>query len=332
MADTTLIPQDIHESLWRLRFRLAWRSFRGNWALFRENPVGLIGLIIILIYAVFSFAHPILMATIWDKNTYDPVIGFDRNIIRHPSSPSWIQDPDTITLRPQAWYTHILGTDPLGRDVMSQLMFSTTTAFVLGVGSALVTVVLATTTGAMAAFYGGTIDALIMRMADLILMLPFIPILIVLGALFEFQPWHLAIVFGILSGFGGQNITIKAQALTIKVRSYIDAARVAGGTNWHIIFTHIVPNLLPLAFLSMMNNVTGAIQAEAALSFLGLLNIRISWGIMLQVAQTTGYLLVSWKYWYLMLPAGLSITLLSTAFYLVGRALDEVVNPRLRRR
>jgi peptide/nickel transport system permease protein len=203
---------------------------------------------------------------------------------------------------------------------------------VLGVGAALVTVFFATTTGAIAAYYGGIIDTLIMRLADVILMLPFIPILIVLGALFEFQAWHLAVVFGVLSGFGGQNITIKAQALTIKVRAYIDAARVAGGSNWHIILVHLVPNLLPLAFLGMMNNVTGAISAEAALSFLGLLNIRISWGLMLQVAQTTGYLLVGWKYWYLMFPAGLSITLLSSAFYLVGRALDEVINPRLRRR
>jgi len=107
---------------------------------------------------------------------------------------------------------------------------------------------------------------------------------------------------------------------------------VAGGSNLHIIFTHLVPNLLPLAFLSMMITVTNAIFIEAVLSFFGLINIRMSWGIMIQITQAAGYLLTSWKYWYLMFPAGLSISLLCSAFYLVGRAMDAVVNPRLRKR
>jgi peptide/nickel transport system permease protein len=89
---------------------------------------------------------------------------------------------------------------------------------------------------------------------------------------------------------------------------------------------------MPLAFLNMMFTVTGAIFSEAALSFFGLLNLRMSWGIMINTTQAAGYLLGGWKYWYLIVPPGLAITLLCSAFYLVGRALDEVVNPRLRRR
>jgi peptide/nickel transport system permease protein len=198
--------------------------------------------------------------------------------------------------------------------------------------AALVTVLIATTVGAVAAYYGGIIDAVLMRIADVMFMLPFIAILIVLSSLFDFQMVHLAIVYGILAGFGANTIIIKSQALSVKVKAFIEAARIAGGGDFHIIFTHLVPNLLPLSFLFMMVTVTNAIFSEAVLSFLGLLNIRMSWGIMIQITQSAGYLLSSWKYWYLMFPAGIAISLLCSAFYLVGRALDEVINPRLRRR
>jgi peptide/nickel transport system permease protein len=154
----------------------------------------------------------------------------------------------------------------------------------------------------------------------------------VMSALFNPDLPQLAVVIGLLSGFGGTTIIIKSQALSIRVKPFIEAARVAGGGNRHIILTHILPNLLPFSFLYMMFSVTTAIFSEATLSFFGLLNIRMSWGIMIFTAQAGGYLLSGAEYWWLLIPAGLSITLLCSAFYLVGRALDEVVNPRLRKR
>ncbi len=316
--------------LWKVRLRLMGKSIKTGWGIFKENPVGMVGLIIIAFFALLAILHPILMATVWDPGTYDPITGYDFKTIVHPSPPSWLPQPDNPMYKPS--FRHILGTDPLGRDVLSQLMYSTRSEFLLGVGAALVTVLIATTVGAVSAYYGGLVDILFMRMADVMMMLPFIAILIVLSSLFQFKMIHLAIVYGILAGFGGTTIVIKSQALTIKVKSYIEAARIAGGGDWHIIFTHLVPNLLPLSFLYMMFTVTGAIFSEAVLSFFGLLDIRMSWGLMIQTAQAAGYLLNSWKYWYLMFPAGMSITLLCAAFYLVGRAMDEVVNPRLRKR
>ncbi|NPA92037.1 MAG: ABC transporter permease [Chloroflexi bacterium] len=266
---------------------------------------------------MMALLHPILMRTVWDPSVYDPITGYDFEILRHPAPPSW---------------RHLLGTDPLGRDVLSQLMYSTQTEFILGVVAALITVSIGTMIGAVSAYYGGIIDTLFMRLADLVIMLPFISILIVLSALFKLNMLKLALVIGILSGFGGVTVIIKSQALTIKVKPYIEAARVAGGGDWHIIFVHFVPNLLPLSFLYMMFTVTSAIFSEAVLSFFGLINIRMSWGIMIHTTQTAGYLLNVGQYWWLVIPAGLAITLLCSAFYLVGRALDEVVNPRLRRR
>jgi peptide/nickel transport system permease protein len=263
-----------------------------------------------------ALAHPFLMENVWNRNVYDPVVGFDALAAPHPAPPS---------------AAHLLGTDPLGRDVLSQLMFGTRAAFALGIVAALVTVTIATTVGAMSAYYGGVIDTIFMRLADLIIMTPTITILIVMAALFELGFLHLALIIGILGGFGGATIIIKSQALTVKVRTFIEAARVAGGGNAHIIFRHIIPNLLPLSFLYMMFTVTSAIALEAVLSFFGLLNIRMSWGLMIYTTSYSGYLL-DMSTWWLIFPASLAITLLCAAFYLVGRALDEVVNPRLRRR
>lgn len=305
------------EPLWRVRWRLLWKSFRANAAIFSENKIGVIGLAIILLFGLMAIAHPILMATVWDFRTYDPITGFDALATRQPAPPS---------------ARHLLGTDPLGRDVLSQLMYSTRNEFILGLLAALITVTIATTIGAVSAYYGGIIDTLFMRLADLIIMTPAISLLIVMSALFNPDLPQLALVIGLLSGFGGTTIIIKSQALSVRVKPFIEAARVAGGGNRHIIMTHILPNLLPFSFLYMMFSVTAAIFSEATLSFFGLLNIRMSWGIMIFTAQAGGYLLSGAEYWWLLIPAGASITLLCSAFYLVGRALDEVVNPRLRKR
>ena len=309
-------PVVLQTPLWKARLRLMWRGLKTNASLFAENPIGLVGLGIIIFYALIALAHPLMMRYVWDKNVYDPVTGYDLSIVENPSPPS---------------ATHLLGTDPLGRDILSQLMYSTRSAFVLGLVAAFVTVFFATSIGAISAYYGGVVDTLFMRLADLIIMTPTITILIVLGALFDLGMLQLALVIGILSGFGGSTIIIKSQALTVKVRTYIEAARVAGGSDAHIIFRHIIPNLLPLSFLYMMFTVSSAIAIEAVLSFFGLLNIRMSWGLMIHTTEYSGYFL-DVKKWWLIFPASLSISMLTAAFYLVGRALDEVVNPRLRKR
>jgi peptide/nickel transport system permease protein len=284
--------------------------------MFSENPIGLIGLGVILFFGLVAAAHPILMSTVWDKATYDPVNGFDMQIAFHPSPPS---------------ARHILGTDVLGRDVLSQLMFSTRYEFALGILAAVVTVTVSTTIGAVTAYFGGLIDLLLMRLADLVIMMPLLPILIVLGALMDIGMIELAIVFGLLIGFGGTSIVVKSQALAVKVKPFIEAARIAGGSDFHIILKHLIPNLLPISLLYMMFTVNTAIAYEAILSFFGLTTIQMSWGIMINVTQVFGYLL-RFDTWWLLFPASIAITTLCAAFYLVGRALDEVVNPKLRRR
>lgn len=235
-------------------------------------------------------------------------------------------------LPPNRW--HILGTDPGGRDIFMQLWRSTPSEFMLGFLAAIITVTIGTIIGTTAAYYGGLIDTFFMRLADLMLLFPGIAFLIVLSGFFKLNLFWLALILGLLGGFGGITLVIKAQALTIKVKPYIEAAKVAGASNRYIIFNHIIPNVMPLSFLYMMFNVTGAVFSEASLSFFGLLRIRISWGIMINTAWTSGYLSSGniGSYWWLWVPAGLIITIFCSGFYFLGRGLEEIVNPRLRKR
>ncbi|MDP6453148.1 MAG: ABC transporter permease [SAR202 cluster bacterium] len=309
-------PQTAPPSLRQARIGLWVRALSQNWSLFVQTRIGLVGLGIIVFYALIAAAHPVLMSTVWDERTYDPVIGYAFDETRQPAPPS---------------LKHLLGTDPLGRDVLSQIMFSTRSEFMLGLVAAIVTVTIGTAVGAVSAYFGGLIDMLLMRLADIMIMMPVISVLVVLSALVGVEHFELAIIIGVLSGFGGTGVVLRSQALSVTVKPYIESARTAGGGPFHIIFIHIVPNLLPLSFLYMMFTVTNAIFSEAILSFLGLLDVRMSWGLMIHVTESAGYLLQVGKTWWLIFPASISITLLCSSFYLVGRSLDEVVNPRLRR-
>jgi peptide/nickel transport system permease protein len=358
----------IEEPLWRVRLRLGWRSFRKNWALFNDNKMGIVGLAIIALFGVMALAHPILAATVWakhlegGKSVYDIRAGAD-SIIVTKTIVEEVTDPLTEISQIEAMFLgtgvsipeigdtvesplanpappvfsgvkhpHVLGTDPFGADVFSQLLFGARAAFLLGAIAAISSVALATFVGTISAYFGGVIDTLLMRLADLVILIPLLPLLIVVSGFWNVELAMLGILIGILSGLGGTAIILKSQALSVKVKPFIDAARIAGGGHWRIITRHIIPNVLPLSFLYMMFAVTGAIFTEAALSFLGLLNIQQSWGIMINIAYTQGYTLAGFDVWWLMFPAGLAITLFSAGFFLVGRAMDEVVNPRLRKR
>ena len=352
----------VAEPLWRIRLRLFRRSFAKNWGLFKESKMGIVGLVVIAIFGLMAVAHPILMSTVWEPAIYDPVSGYDAVVneytivedgtLTDPTSEIELSEarfelnptvdvgdvaripvqPAPPTLGGEEGHSHFLGTDPQGRDIFSQLLYGARAAFLLGFVAAFTTVFIATTVGSIAAYYGGKLDGFLMRTADLILLMPLLPLLIVLSAVVQINMIMLGIMIGVLGGFGGDAIILKSQALSIKVKAYIDAARVAGGGDGHIIFRHIVPNVIPLSLLYMMFGVTIAIALEATLSYLGLLNIQMSWGIMINTADSQGYLLSGTSYWWLLFPAGLAVSFLAFGFFVVGRGMDEVINPRLRAR
>jgi peptide/nickel transport system permease protein len=296
------------------------RSWGENWRVFVDGRVGPIGLAILVATGLLALAHPLLLATIWDPEIYDPIHGFTR-ADAFPIPPSW---------------EHPLGVSRFGRDVLSQLMYSVRVAFVLGILAALISVTLGTVVGCLAAYYRGRlVDAFFMRLANFLMIFPMFTLLVALSGVMVIDLPRLAVIIGVFVGLGGITVVLKSRALGVVVKPFLDAARVAGGSDLHVIVRHVIPNVLPLSFLYMMFTVTSAIFAEAALSFFGLLpQVRMSLGLMINEAYTAGYLggpLLA-SYWYLWVPPGLAITLLCAAFYLVGRGLDEVVNPRLRRR
>ncbi len=334
MATATTAPQRQFDPIWRVRARLLWRGARESWALFCESKIGLTGLAVIVIFFIAGFViYPTLWGgpfwgPLWDEKIYDPILG--RPFIWSEELNTYITED--FPAPPSA--LHWLGTDPYGRDILSQILHGIQAAFVLGIFAALITVFIGTAVGAISAYYGGFVDTFFMRLADIILLFPLIAFLIVLSGLMQLDFWSLAFILGIYGGFGSITIVLKSQALAIKVKPYIEAARVAGGGHGHIIFRHIIPNILPLSFLYMMFTVTSAIFSEAVLSFFGLVDIKMSWGLMINITRDAGYLGATnmMQFWWLWLPAGLCITSLCAAFYLVGRGLDEIVNPRLRAR
>jgi peptide/nickel transport system permease protein len=221
------------------------------------------------------------------------------------------------------------GTDFFGGDILTEWIYGTQVAFVVGLLAALFSVGIGTLVGVISGYYGKVIDTLLMRTTDVFLVLPFLPIVLVLISITAPSIWIIIMVIAIL-GWPGIARVIRAQVLSLKERPFVDAARVSGASDMRMVFLHITPNVLPFSFLYMSLSVGGAIITEAALSFLGFGDPTVtSWGGMLSNLLTfSGGL---YAYWWL-LPPGLGITFLSLGFYLIGRGFDEIINPRLRRR
>jgi peptide/nickel transport system permease protein len=182
--------------------------------------------------------------------------------------------------------------------------------------------------GLVSGYYGGGIDAVLMRFTDVILVLPALPLLITFAAIMNPSIWNIILIISLV-GWGGVARVIRAEVLSLKERPFIDSARVTGASKSRIMFKHIAPNVLPLGLLYMTFAVSGAILFEASLSFIGLGDpSTMTWGMMLNYVQHSNAL----TNWWWLLPPGICITLVCMAFFLLGRAFDEIVNPRLRRR
>ncbi|MBM3145551.1 MAG: ABC transporter permease [Chloroflexi bacterium] len=297
--------------------RAGYRAAQNFQFFLSHSSLAVLGLSIIVLFALMALAHPILMATVWDRVTYHPLVGFDYEGIPHPNLPSW---------------KHLLGTDALGRDVLSQLMFATRTSFGLGLVAATIATTLATLIGMISAHYGGAIDTLLMGMSDAFVLMPPPIVLLVIGLLVDMNWLAMGLVFGIFAGLGSPAIIAKSYGQSIKVKPYIEAARIAGGSNWYIIRVHYLPNMISFILVNFMFIVTQSVLIEALLSFFGRTQMRMSWGTMVWFMQYTFRISPFRDQWHAIIPPALAIMLFCGAFYMVGRALDEVVNPRLRKR
>jgi peptide/nickel transport system permease protein len=227
----------------------------------------------------------------------------------------------------------LLGTDNLARDLFTQLIAGTRVSFIIGIVSAVVSVALGLIVGLIAGYIGGATDEVLMRLTDMLLVIPFLPLTIVLIFVLGQSMLNIIVVVGFL-GWMGFARTVRSAILSLKERSFIEAVRSAGGGRFYIIRKHLVPNVFPLVYITLAMSVPGAIVTEAALSWLGLGPQDVmSWGRMLYQYEQSGQVATgAFTTWYWTIPPGICIALLSLSFILIGYALDEILNPRLRER
>jgi ABC-type dipeptide/oligopeptide/nickel transport system permease subunit len=186
--------------------------------------------------------------------------------------------------------------------------------------------------GGAAGYYGGTVDVVLMGIADVLVLLPAPVVLLIFGLVVRMHWSMVAFFYGVLAGLGGQSIVVKSQTLVIRAKPYIEAARIAGGGQAHIIRKHVLPGLMPIAIVHAVLTVVGAVLTESLLSFFSRTHTYLSWGTMIWMNQGTFRWFTLEGQWHAIIPPALAIMLFCSAFYLVGRALDDVINPRLRKR
>uniref|UniRef100_A0A7C2FWN6 ABC transporter permease n=1 Tax=Thermosphaera aggregans TaxID=54254 RepID=A0A7C2FWN6_9CREN len=230
------------------------------------------------------------------------------------------------------------GTDDLGRDLMQVLLYGTPIALAIGLTTAIITTFIGVFAGIASGYYGGLIDEVIQRIADIIGNIPTLPILIIIAQIAQteyaqYGPEVKAlmtiltiIAVLIVFGWGGLAITVRAMTLSIKEEPYIDAARALGASNSRIIFKHIFPQVAMYASASLVASVPGAILSEAGLSVLGIRHGWPTWGAILSRARDTG----RYDIWWWIVPPGIMLSITSLAFILLGLAIEKIVEPRLR--
>ena len=221
-----------------------------------------------------------------------------------------------------------LGTDSFGRPIWDQLVYGARVSLLVGIAATLIAIVIGTIVGVLAGFVGGWVDSVLSRLTEWFLVIPFLPLAIVLAAILGPSVRNIILVIGVTSWPTTARL-IRAQVLTLKQRPYVERSRALGGSGRHVMGRHILPNVTPLILANATLTVPIAILSETALSFLGLGDpSTVSWGQMLEEAFSFGALSREAWWWYL--PPGLCVIGVVLAFTLVGRALEEVLDPRLR--
>ena len=224
---------------------------------------------------------------------------------------------------------HLLGTDDVGHDILSQLIYGSRTSLLVGFLGALGVVAVGVLIGLISGFMGGIIDEVLMRLTDVVLVIPYIVFIIVLVAYLGPSVWNIILSITVL-GWPTIARMVRSYVFSIKNSLYIEAARNFGAGSLYIMRKHVIPGLIPLILPVYVLTVVDSILTEAGLSFLGLGDpTKPSWGLLLYYAQIRGAFVRGMWWW--IIPPGLMITITGLGFLLFGSSLEEYFNPRLRR-
>ncbi len=279
--------------------------YRRAWRRYRRNKIAMVALFVFVVIVLFVLSADMLSryvthVTYWKGNL--------RGQFLAPFSEG-----------------HILGTDSNGRDVLTRLAYGGRVSLLVAGLAVLTTLTIGSAVGAIAGYFGGFLDSFFMRLVDVLLAIPGLPLLILIFALYRPNAAGLAIVLGLLSWAGVARL-IRGEVLSIRGRDYVDAARVIGASNGRIIWRHIFPNIVPIIVVWISLAIPSVILAEAALSYLGF-GVQVptpSWGNMLQGAKD--YYTRSWTNVFI---PGFMIYITVLAINLVGNGLRDALDPRL---
>ncbi len=265
------------------------------------------------------------------NSTVKAEIGLEFNLLNQIASQTgtaefWFDELQIVCL-PNFWGP--LGTTNKGQDVMAQLFWGAQVSLYVGLIATFSGVAVGLIVGLLSGYFGGYIDEILMRIVDFFLIMPTLPILMVLAAMFQ-PSLEVTTVIIALFAWPGPSRIIRSQVLVEKEKSYVEAAKAAGAGDVYLIFKHVLPNVLTLVFVQMATGVSAAILNEAALSFLGLTPVDlVSWGRMLQESYISGALNIG--AWWFVIPPGITIVMLSMGFVFIGYAVDKAMNPRQRK-
>jgi len=276
-----------------------------------------IGVFVVLVACALAVLAPVLAP-------HDPV----------KSSVFFLQEPSSA---------HLFGTDELGRDILNLTIHGARVSMVIGLMATIITILLGAVIGITSGFFGGRIDALLMRITDFFLVLPTFVLALILAPIISDVIGSGSTVLGIrttlivivivvgITSWASTARILRAQALSLKERPFVDRARVIGAGRLHIVRVHILPNVVNLIVANAVLVFAGAVLTETTLSFVGLGDpFQPSWGQLLNAAEEVGAATLG-AWWYFV-PPGACIVLVVFAFTLLGTALDDLLNPRWRMR
>lgn len=281
------------------RRRRAWKRLASQ---FRANRAGMLGLVVMLLFVLLALFTPLLFnsseldVTQATGGVYDP-----------PSGSFW------------------LGTDDSGRSVLAMVAWGSRISLLVGFCATVLSMVIGTAVGIMAGHYRGVFGGLLDRLTDWFLVIPFLPLAIVLATVLGRSLLNIIIVIGVTSWPGTARL-IRAQTLSVEGRPYLERARALGGGNAHQMTRHVLPNVMPLVLANTTLAVSISILSETTLSFLGLGDpTAVSWGSILEDAFSAGA--ISQGAWWYLAPPGICVVLVVLSFNLIGRALEDILDP-----
>ncbi len=272
------------------------------WETFYKNKLTLSGGGLVLLLLIISILAPLLAP-------YDPGQIDLNNVLASPSAKHWF------------------GTDQLGRDVLSRMIWGARISLVVGFVATGIAIIIGAVLGAVSGYYGGWIDSVIMRFVDIMLCFPTFFLILAVIAFLEPSIWNIMIIIG-LTGWMGVTRLVRADFISLRERDFVQAARTIGASDMRIIFLHILPNSMASILVAATLGIAGAILTESALSFLGI-GVQPptpSWGNILTAGKDNIDIA-----WWLSLYPGLAILITVVGYNLLGEGIRDLLDPRLKK-